>query len=341
MNQKQKINWCEGRFQETRISLGYALDLVTVEESGKSGKKFERVNGRKKIDDIILKEVHEIMSNELYIHDVRDPFFDSSYDVLRNMPQRKDADAYADLVPLVAKYYSIDDGVKQTYLSRLNIPNVNLALLSRWIGGQDTPKGTLDLELALDIDLKTKYISIKKNKILDHEKAKKNKEQSISLCPEQVPLKGYKLRTQFGIGCSEQHDDLVVPDAPFGIRLYNSHDELVLHLGFWAKNDPADNKSNFILSQMQQPSQIKGPNIPGKECGAQLGIVGLEIAELVAREMGFDKISTYSAEKHPMFMQYPDRKPQFKGGFTEYYDSSAKALGYKGSRSTFYVKNLK
>jgi len=231
-------------------------------------------------------------------------------------------------VPLVIRNHDITPSMVTDYAIRINAKPNKLMTLSEW-------NSNLCLEDELNIDLCSRYIGIKKEKKDPAKQSKKGCEEPICLSDEKVSLSGYSLKTKFGIG--HRDGDQVVPDAPYCIELYDPDNKLCLMVGFWYKYDAAIDKDTMIISQIQQPV---GSVIPGKDLGAQLGIVGMEIARLVAKEMKFDEMATYSGKTHPMFQQYPERAAQFRGDFISYYDASAKALGFTGSRSTSYIKDL-
>lgn len=309
---------CEGRFNELTGELNTALDLVLSPE--------ERLGST--VSCSSLNSADGLIADRLEALDAKDPYFQSNMDILRPNTLRIDGEAYMDLVPLVSRIYKLEDQLAKKYAVRLGAEGRIADVLGSWNKG-------LDLESMLGLGLDSKLIAIKKETVKDHEKSKKGHEQPIKLSPEKASLKGYSLKTKFGIGRTDS--DAVVPDAPYSIELYDPDKRLSLLVGFWYKSDPMEKKDIMVISQIQQPQKAQ---LPGDEKDPQMGIVGMEIAELVARQMGFGAIETYSADRHPMFMQFPDRKPRMKGEFTGYYDSSAKALGFTGTRSTYYKKVL-
>ncbi len=305
---------CEGRFNELTGELTEALELLLPPGLSRSVTPKE------------LRDAYFLIANRLETIDPLDPYFQSNMDIIRPNSLHADADAHIDLVPLISRAFVMEESLPRGYLERQNCGSRMAGLLGKWHKG-------LDLEEELDLDLDSRRIAIRKETVKDHEKAKKGYEQPIRLAPDRAPLRGFSLRTKFGIGRTEA--DAVVPDAPYSIELFNPDKKPSLLVGFWYKHDPMEKKDVMVISQIQQPQKAQ---LPGND--SQMGIVGMEIAELVARQLGFGAIETYSADKHPMFMQFPDRKPRMKGEFTGYYDSSAKALGFTGTRSTYYKKVL-
>ena len=281
-----------------------------------------------------LRNAYQLIGlDDLLAQDAQDPYFNAHQDALRQpipaVSLDDDHEAHLELVPLVSRTYHLDQRLVDDYLARQRAHGHVAAALSRW------PE-VLDVEQDLGLRFHDRVIGIKKGK--DGRKVKKGQEQPISLDPARASLDGYMLRTKFGIGKVEA--DLVVPDAPFALELYDSREHLGLTIGFWYQHDPSasgKNQHKMIVAQMQQP---RDAHIPGEDQGAQMGIVGLEIAQLVAKHIGMGIVQTYSAETHPLFVQHPDRKERLKGPFVCLYDSSAKALGFTGTRSTHYTKQV-
>ena len=321
MKEGSRVIKCEGRFNELTFNLNTALDLVFPADS--------RLEGIVTVK--ALQEATELVSDQLESFDLKDPYFQSNLDILRPNSLHTDEGAYVDLVPLVSRIYKLEDGLLEAYARRLGAKGHLAGILGRWNQG-------LDLDSELELGQETKRIAIRKEKVSEHEKVKKGREQPIRLSPDRVSLKGYSLKTKFGIGRTDS--DVVVPDVPYSIELFDRAGKQALLVGFWYKNNPSakgNEKDIMVISQIQKPQVAR---LPGKEQGSQMGVVGMQLAELVAKAMNFGVIQTYSAEKHPMFMQYPERKPKMKGEFRGYYDTSAKALGFDGSRSTFYTKRI-
>lgn len=301
---------CSGRFKDLTDELSDALPLVA--------------NG-KNINEQVLKETHSFLKDSLAGYDTTDPYFCSQVDVLRPQPQI-DENTYRELVPLISRQFDLDDSLANMYASRQGAKGKIAQILGDW-------KNVLDLDDLLNLRLSERSIPFKRGEVPRHELKKKGQEQACPLSSERTNLTGYSLRTKFGIGGTE--NDAVVPDAPYSIEVFDSRENLCLLIGFWYKHNNLED--TLVISQIQQPQNA---NIPGKNAGAQMGIVALEIAKIVASAMGIKTIQTYSADKHPMFLQFPERKARMKGEFTGYYDTSAKALGYEGTRSTYYTLKI-
>lgn len=300
---------CEGRFHELGDLVADSIDAL-------------RGNDNSPVDTDTLKDVSFILGDEMNAVDVFDPYFSSSLDILRENIEVDDSLA---LVPIVARRMPIDKVSIVDYIQSLKSDYEVENSLSQWVWGSN------NLNKNFDLRLEDRSIGIKKETIGQGKKAR------IGLSDIRANMHGYGLRSSFGIGKGDNNS--VVPDAPFSIDLIGRDGKLALKVGFWYKRDPTleGNQNVMVVSQIQQP---RGTLLPGHDLDSQMGIVGMEIAQIVARAMGFGTMETYSADKHPMFMQYPDRKKQFKGEFKGYYDSSAKALGFKGTRTTWYRKEL-
>lgn len=100
-------------------------------------------------------------------------------------------------------------------------------------------------------------------------------------------------------------------------------------VGFWAQDN------EILVSQMQS---CRGTRLPGKD----FGVTCLSILEVVGREMGFDKVTSYTAERHPIFREHPGSWKQLNQEFRQIWDSSARKLNYEptNGRKGMYVKHL-
>ena len=315
--QSSKRVECEGRFSGFSKHMTEALEL-TLEEKKTSS-----------VTEDTLKDAFDLIKKEALCSDPNDPYFHSTVDILRPNPLPPDQNtAYLYTVPFIPRILKTHPILPLKYCETLGAKGNLLHHLSNW-------HFRFDICKVLGIRLSEKIIGIKKKK--NTRQVKKGKPQPIQLDPEKTSLAGYKLRTKFGLG--RGFFNIVVPDAPFSIEVLDHSGKISLLIGFWYKNEiiEGSSKNIFVISQIQQPT---GTSRPGQKQGSHLGIVGMEIGKIVAKALGFDVIQTYSAEKHPMFLQYPKRKPKMKGEFRGYYDSSAKALGFNGSRTTFYTLNL-
>jgi hypothetical protein len=319
MDVKPPVN-CKGRFMGLTGLVTTALE--TLEPT------------RGIVTTPVLREAYRIIGLEdLTSQDHQDRYFNGHKDVLRPCVQAlsldQDPEAYLALVPLVSRAFSIDQSLVDGYVARQGGTSRVAQVLGKWHQSID-----LDQELRLGMD--EHVIGIKKGKPTSPTKG--NSEPGICLDPARVSLEGFSLRTKFGIGKVET--DLVVPDAPFCIELYDLQERLGLVVGFWYQRDVTQTgkyQHKIVVSQIQQP---QGAHLPGEKQDSQMGIVALELATMVARHMGVGSIRTYSAETHPLFLQHPERKGHLKGEFVCLYDSSAKALGFDGTRSTSYQKRV-
>ena len=310
---------CVGRFPELREKIHESWGIVLPE------KEYT-------VTENDLKNAFELVLQDLNSVDLTDPYFDSTVDILRPNPlNRADPGTYLDLVPLVSRLFWLGEDLVGKYASKIGSSGRIQEILGMWAE-------SIDLDVELGLNLERKMIAIKKENVLQHKKAKKGQEQMIGLSDERASMAGYSLRSLFGIGRCVA--DVVVPDAPYSIGVYNPDGNLCLLIGFWYRHDalaPGKEKDILVVSQIQQP---RGVDIPGSAQGSQIGVVAMEIVKLVASALGFGVIQTYSADRHPMFLQYPSRKSRMKGNFRGYYDTSTKALGFVGSRSTFYTLKI-
>lgn len=310
---------CVGRFKDLTGELTTALEIASIENI---------------VTEQSLKDVYLLINSSFKNMDVQDPYFNSSTDVLRPQPKFTASEGiseYIELVPLISREFKMDGQLVRNYAKALGAKDQLEEILGSW-------QNCLDLNKTLGLRLSERKIAFKREDVPQHKLAKKGQEQPCPLSAERASLDGYSLRTKFGVGGTDV--DAVVPDAPYGIEVFDPQERLCLLVGFWYKqveNAGGQLEDAIVVSQIQQPQKA---NLPGADKGAQMGIVGLELAKIVAAGLGVKQVQTYSAETHPMFSQYPERKCRMKGEFTGYYDTSAKALGFQGSRSTFYTLKI-
>ena len=308
--ENRKID-CLGRFSDLTSKLEEALSVVSTSPQV----SFQN-----------LKDAYTLLEPDLSVFDPLDPYFNSSTDLWRPKPIA-DTNAHLDLVPLTRR--PLEDSLPLLYAERVDAPRATANVLGNW-------HKKLDLNTALGLRLDDKLVAYRREKG-QSVRIGKGKEMPVQLSKDRASLRGYTLRSSFGLGPAE--GDVVVPDAPYTVSLIDPEGKLALVTGFLYTRantlgtGPID---TMVLGQIQQP---RGANIPGNENG-QLGIVGHEIAKLVAKGLGLQAIQTYSAERHPMFYQHPERKAGMKGEFKGLYDASAKALGFQGSPSTNYALHL-
>ncbi len=297
---------CKGRFSDLTTLLNDALTIVKSEN-----------NRTIAVNEPDLSSACALIRDDIPNTDPKDPYFDSNVDILRdNIPSSGD-NAVIHTVPLVSRVFSLNDELASKYARVIRSDNGNSEPDAPFVYLADWHK-RLNLTRILQ---ESRGISIKKSHSC---------KGRITLDDATVDLKDYKLFTKFGIGRTET--DLVVPDAPYSLELYDPKGNMCLLVGFWYQTR-SDGQRSMVVAHIQSP---KGAELPGSDQGSQMGIVGLALAKIVAPKLGFDLVETYSAERHPMFKQFPDRKDRMKSQFVCIYDSSSKAHSGEGSRTTSY-----
>ena len=56
--------------------------------------------------------------------------------------------------------------------------------------------------------------------------------------------------------------------------------------------------------------------------------------------MGYESVVAYSAKNHPLFQEHPDSWSQLGADFKCIWDRSAKKLGFEGSPSTHFYREV-
>lgn len=152
-------------------------------------------------------------------------------------------------------------------------------------------------------------------------------------------LRGYKISGNTGIGSISQGGTRgggIRSDSPFLLEVYSEPETGSLRgesnlagvIGFW----PQDN--SMLVAQMQSCKNARYPE------SIKFGVASLHVAESVGRMIGFDKVRAYSARNHPQFKAHPDSRAQLTPDFQCIWDSSAHKLGFAGSSTENYVKDL-
>ena len=282
MSQERQTIKCKGRFHELR-ELIYNLALPMVADD------------RKLITEEDLETVWDLIKDEIFHYDLKDPYFASKRDVPRKEPVLN----HFSIVPLIeSPVYGLDHGLVRKYA---------LAM------GNKT-------EIADSLE------KMNDNPLEFFRRTLGREPGSIILPGTNSSLSQYVVSANVGIGTIVEggvNGGGIVSDSPFilGVhKLRRTGKDLAAVIGFW----PQDN--SLFVSQMQSCRNAKLPE------EAKFGEACLYTAEVAARQMGFEEISTYTARSHPIFMEHPDSKSQLEGDFVCLYDNSAKKLGYDGGR---------
>lgn len=283
---------CEGRFKEFRRHLYGDVLDLVIGEK----RNVLSINDFSEMWDLVGGDSKSIQ------FDPRDPYFKASpcYYGLADSVRKDPVDGPLSLVPL--------------------IESPALAF--------NNPEAVREYALAMGNNEK---LSSKLSRFCEHQPH--FAEQVLRRCPSDIRLPGgknlanYNVSASFGIGT-------IVPggvggggvrsDSPFliGVSEQKNRGELNLAavIGFW----PQDNE--MLVSQIQPYRNGRLPE------GIPFGVSALSIAETVARTIGFDKVSVYSARAHPIFREYPENWGQLGKEFVMTFDNSAKKLGFNGGR---------
>ena len=283
---------CEGRFGQLRQHLYDNVFPLILEERTLVTKK-----------DLI--DAWDLVKDDVYNFDPKDPYFESRTDGLRKKPTLD----YLSLVPLIeTPSYGLEKGLVWQYgLSRGNSSNISD-----------------NLEKMNDKPLKFFRETL-------------GREPKTVIFPKtRANLSDYLISADIGVGTLVEggfSGGGIRSDSPFifGINHVEDRTErnLAAVIGFWA------NDNIMVVSQMQPCRNAKLPS------EVKFGEGCLYLAEIAARAMGFDKIATYSAREHPIFKEHPEDWKQMGGDFVCMYDGSSKHLGYDGSRHGYHFKDLK
>ena len=283
---------CEGRFSELRQHLYENVFPLVLGERTLVTKK-----------DLV--DAWDLIKDDVYSFDTKDPYFESRIDNLR----RKPALESLSLVPLVeTPSYGLEKGLVRDYsLSQGNHSKVS------------------------------GFLEKMNEKPLKFFREVLGREPKTVIFPKtQVNLSNYLISADIGVGTLIEggfSGGGIRSDAPFilGINHLEGRTErnLAAVIGFWA------NDNTMVVSQIQSCGNAKLPN------EVKFGEGCLYLAEIAARAIGFDKIATYSAREHPIFKEHPENWGQMSGDFVCMYDNSSKKLGYDGSRHGYHFKDLK
>jgi len=292
MTKQRETVKCEGRFSQLRQHLYDNVFPLVLEE--------RTLIIKKDLDD-----AWDLIRDDVYNFDQKDPYFESRTDGLRKKPR---LDSMA-LVPLVeTPSYGLEKGLVSQYgLSQGNSSKVSEML-----------------EKMNDKPLKFfREILGREPKTVIFPKTKAN-------------LSNYVISADIGVGTLVEggfSGGGIRSDAPFilGINHIENRTQrnLAAVIGFWADNNI------MIVSQMQPCRNAKLPS------EVKFGEGCLYLAEVAARTIGFDRIATYSAREHPIFKEHPEDWKQMGADFVCMYDNSSKKLGYDGSRHGYHFKDLK
>lgn len=286
---------CEGRFSGLRDYIYEEVFPVVSEDLNL-------------VDRSILNQAWDLMKGDIYTHDIRDPYFQSSTniataDILRKRPNEN----YLSLVPLVQKPIILDKHLIEEYLIEMGNSKDCSAKLAEM---GDNPSNFLEKNLGKN----------PKNIIL----------------PGNKSFQGYVVQGNFGVGTISYGGVLgggIRSDSPFLLEVYKKMDDasqlnLAGVVGFWVQDN------SMLVSQMQS---CKNAHMPED---VHFGVSGLRLAEEVARGIGLEKVLAYNARSHPHFKEHSKDWEHLGRDFTCMWDGSAKKLGYDGSRNLHYEKSL-
>ena len=259
------------------------------------------------INEQALRSMWEFISDEIFSFDLKDPYYiqqDGGADSLRKRPTLD----YLSLVPLFPSTFHFSDNLLQKYADSMG-----------------NTSGIADL-LAKMADKPRRFCQ----GVLE-------RSPSDIVFPTGQKLIGYEISANVGIGSTSEggvSGGGIRSDSPFLLEAYKvitrttGERNLAGIIGFWAQDN------QFLVSQIQS---CKNAHLPE---GLPFGVGMLKIGELAARLMGFQRVLVYSAREHPIFKEHPENWEQFGKDFVCQWDNSAKKLGYIGSRSGHYIKEL-
>jgi len=259
------------------------------------------VGDRKKITESDLIDVWDLIKEDVVELDPKDPYYNSKHDLFF---QKKDTvrtcphlDSLS-LAPLIeCPNFQLDKSVVENYLLSLG----NSANLSKQLSLFSEPNENY---LEKTLSMHTKDIVLGKNQ----------------------NLKNYILSSNYGVGTivsGGAKGGGVRSDSPFLFGVYEMQNKdlnLACLLGFWAQNN------EMLVSQIQP---CKNGHLPSE---ITLGEGAFAITTELARKIGFEKVITYTARSHPIFMEHPNDWNQFGGDFVCIYDNGAKKNGFNGGR---------
>src|SRR3989338_1298358 len=282
---------CLGRFSEFREYLFSDSFEMAVE-------------GRTRISSRDLRELWDLVDNDIYSYDTKDPYFASTVDKARKVPLITPNS----LIALFPKDYVLERGLISVYAFE---QGMNLEVAQRL--EQMASHG--DRFLVEILCAETREIS------LGHGK----------------DLRNYSIQTNFGVGTLSDGGVLgggVRSDSPFLIGIYKKEvvgeKNLALVIGFWAQNN------RMLVSQIQPCKNAVLPR------GISLGLGGLMTAEFFARRMGLQGIEVYTARSHPIFREHPQGWIQYGQDFIDNSDKVIEIIGgYTLSKEReCFVKNF-
>ncbi len=301
-NQGTRKTKCLGRFPEIRDTLVDTIDIFY-----RTTDPHHMIIIKQHLDDL-----YSLVEQDIFSVDVRDSYFVSDADPLRTpitkVTSVEQNNLSLGLVPLITTDVPVNSHLVQEYVDLFKPSRdlrEKLPLFFKQVQANPDGAERLDLEL----DLRMQHIDIP-------HKDGSGKHESLA---------GYKLAAGFGIGPNKL--GTLAYDAPFHIELHALDPKAarfedrtaysgVLGIGFWLNED-----DDMLVGQMQS---MRGAKLPEN---VHMGVAALQIAEKVARKLGFKSVTTYSASEHPQFRMHPESKSQMMGDFASYYDSSAKTLG--------------
>ncbi len=290
MDRPKKVVKCEGRFNELREYI-FDMPLEIV------------LDGRTLVTPKDLRELWELIENDIYQYDLKDPYYQSSTDKIR----KTTIQGSNSLVPLFPQGYVLETNLISVYGLEQGVKFENAAKLEQLASqGERFFVETLTAE--------TKEI----------------------IFPNGQNLADYTISTNFGIGTLSHGGVLgggIRSDAPFLIEVYKkeatTEKNLALVIGFWAQND------TVLVSQLQACRNAQLP------AGVSLGIGGLVTAEFIAKRIGFKRIEVYTARGHPIFRVNPNGWNQFGRDFIENSNKAVEIIkGYSLSDRESFVKKL-
>lgn len=256
-----------------------------------------------------LEQAWELIQDDTFKFDLMDSYFDNYRDPLRKSPEKN----HLSLVPLIEGPYHVSNELVNAYLAQMG-NNSAISNLTTKLNEQPSRFLLNTLE----------------------------REPRTIVFPESggKSLAGYSISGNFGIGTVAPggiSGGGIRSDSPFLLevnQLYNDkarrgEKDLVALIGFWAQDNA------MLVSQMQPCKNAHFPE------GVKFGVGALHIAEVIAREIGYEKIMVYNARSHPLFKAYPENWGQLAQDFVCMWDNSAKKLGFDGSRNEHHEKDLR
>ncbi len=265
------------------------------------------LENRTKVSEDDFIAIWNLISGDLAGLDGRDPYYEPTEDVSRAPPHNN----YLSLVPLFPDKYIISPEIREKHaLSRGVDPRIARGLSAMATTSKDFYTDQL------------------------------RKDPSKLHIDKDTTLSDYVIASNVGIGTLSDggpEGGGTRSDSPYLLELYQREAKgraeklnLAAVVGFWAEGD------TMLVSQMQSCKNAKLPE------AVPFGITCATVAERVARELGFEKISLYTGRAHPYFLEHAESWARMGALFVSMWDGSGKKLGYEGSGSLsrVYTKTI-